>query len=41
MAINVKSVTYPSCGARVKYDDSHKTAVCEFCDAVLDMTEGF
>lgn len=41
MAINVKSVTCPSCGARVKYDDSHKTAVCEFCGAVLDMTEEY
>ena len=41
MSINVKSVTCPSCGARVKYDDNKKTAVCEFCGAVLDMTEEY
>ncbi len=41
MSINVKSVTCPSCGARVKYDDRNKTTVCEFCGAVLDMTEEY
>ena len=41
MAINIKTVTCPACGARVDYDDNNKTAKCEFCGAVLDMTEEY
>ena len=39
MAINIKTVTCPACGAKVNYDENNKTAVCEFCGALLDMTE--
>lgn len=41
MAINVKTVTCPACGAKVNYDENNKTAKCEFCGAVLDMTEEY
>ena len=41
MAINVKTVICPACGAKVNYDDNKKTNVCEFCGAVLDMTEQY
>ena len=39
MAINVKTVICPACGAKVNYDENNKTTHCEFCGAVLDMTE--
>ena len=39
MAINVKTVICPACGAKVNYDENQKTTHCEFCGAVLDMTE--
>lgn len=41
MAINVKTVTCPACGAKVNYDENNKIAKCEFCGAVLDMTEEY
>ena len=41
MAINIKTVTCPACGAKVNYDENNKTAKCEFCGAVLDMTEQY
>ena len=41
MAINVKTVTCPACGAKVNYDENNKTARCEFCGAVLDLTEEY
>ena len=30
MAINVKTVICPACGAKVNYDYNKKTTVCEF-----------
>ena len=41
MAINIKTVTCPACGAKVNYDENNKIARCEFCGAVLDMTEQY
>ncbi|MCR5204264.1 MAG: hypothetical protein K6E47_04355 [Lachnospiraceae bacterium] len=41
MAINIKTVTCPACGAKVNYDENNKTAYCEFCGALLDMTEEY
>ena len=39
MAINIRSVKCPNCGATVQYDGNTRTIGCEFCGAVLDMTE--
>ena len=39
MAIEVRSIKCPNCGAAVSYDDNSKTVKCEFCGGVLDMTE--
>ncbi|MBP5608734.1 MAG: hypothetical protein J6X66_10780 [Lachnospiraceae bacterium] len=39
MAINVRSIKCPNCGATVQYDGNTRTIGCEFCGAVLDMTE--
>ncbi len=41
MAINIRSVNCPNCGAAVSYDENHKTVNCSFCGAVLDMTEEY
>ena len=41
MAIKVRSITCPNCGAAVSYDESKKTTICEFCGASLDMTEEY
>lgn len=41
MAIKVRSITCPNCGAAVSYDESKKTVKCEFCGAALDMTEEY
>ena len=41
MAINVKTITCPACGAKVNYDENSKVATCEFCGAVLDLSEWY
>ena len=41
MAIKVRSITCPNCGATVSYDENKKTTRCEFCGAELDMTEEY
>ncbi|MCR4640536.1 MAG: hypothetical protein K5697_00720 [Lachnospiraceae bacterium] len=41
MAIKVRPITCPNCGASVSYDESKKTTKCEFCGAALDMTEEY
>ena len=41
MAINIRSINCPNCGASVSYDENHKTVNCSFCGAVLDMTEEY
>ena len=41
MAIKVRSITCPNCGASVSYDENKKTVKCEFCGAALDMTEEY
>ena len=39
MAIELKSLTCPNCGATVKCDPNTKTATCEFCGTVFDISE--
>ncbi len=39
MAIEIKSLTCPNCGAAVKCDPNTKTATCEFCGTVFDISE--
>ena len=41
MAINVKSITCPACGAKVNYDENRKTGKCDFCGSFLDFTEEY
>ena len=41
MAIDLKTLTCPNCGAAVKYDSETKTATCEFCGTVFDVSEKY
>ena len=41
MAINVKTITCPSCGGKVNYEEDKKTIKCDFCGMVLDITEEY
>ena len=41
MAINVKSITCPSCGGKVNYEEDKKTIKCDFCGMILDITEEY
>lgn len=39
MAIELKTLTCPNCGAAVNCDPNTKTATCEFCGTVFDISE--
>ena len=41
MAIELKTLNCPNCGAAVKYDSETKTATCEFCGTVFDVSEKY
>ncbi len=41
MAINVKTICCPACGAKVNYEENLKTIKCDFCGATLDLTEEY
>jgi hypothetical protein len=41
LAINVKSITCPACGAKVNYEENRKTVKCDFCGTFLDLTEEY
>ena len=41
MAINVKTITCPSCGGKVNYEENKKTIKCDFCGMILDISEEY